>query len=418
MSERRLTVVVVGAGAAGLACARGLVAGGAAAIVLERDSAPGGRVRSDEVDGFLLDRGFQVLPRAYPELRRLLDLDRLDLHDFARGAIVRNDGRFRRVSDPRESPLRGLRTLAGGAVSLRDGAAMLRLLRGRPGEVTALEALRAAGLSRHAVEVLVAPFLRSVFLEPRLSTSSRVLDVVLDTLASAPAALPAHGMGAVSAQLAEGLDVRTGTAATAVGPHVVSLESGELLRADAVVVATAGLVDEPAHGWNAVTCSYFDAPEAPLPGPWLALNGEGGPVNHLCVPSEVAPGYAPAGRALVSVSMLGTGEPDLQAMRRQLRGWFGSTVDDWRHLRSYPIPHALPAFPVGALPERPARLTAGLYACGDHRGQPSLNGALASGRRAAEAVLRDLRPWGRRPAASPSGILGGPPTKEVGADDR
>ena len=298
------TVIVVGAGAAGLACSRTLAAAGLAPIVLERDTAPGGRIRTDEVDGFLLDRGFQVLPRGYPEARRLLDLDRLDLHDFARGAIVRSDGRFRRVSDPRESPLRGLRTLAGGVVSVKDGAAVLKLLRGRSGETTALEALREAGLSRHAVEAFFAPFLRGVFLEPRLATSSRFLDFVLDAFASAPAALPAQGMGAISAQLAEGLDVRTGTAVAAVGPGTVSLESGETLRAAAVVVATAGLIDEPEHGWNGVTCTYFDAPAAPLPGPWLGLNGEGGPINNLCVPSEVAPSYAPPGRALVSVSTL------------------------------------------------------------------------------------------------------------------
>lgn len=390
MSDAR-AVIVVGAGAAGLACARTLAAGGLEPIVLERGPEPGGRVRTDEVEGFLLDHGFQVLPRGYPEARRLLDFHRLDLHDFSRGAIVRSDGRFRRVADPRDSPLGGLRALAGGVITIRDGAAVLRLLRGRPAEVTALAALRDAGLSRQAVETVFVPLLRAIFLEPRLATSSRLLDFVLDALATAPVALPARGMQAITAQLADGLEVRTGTAVAAVGPSVVSLASGGVLRAEAVVVATAGLLDEPEHGWNGVTCVYFDAPEAPLPGPWLVLNGEGGAINTLCVPSEVAPGYAPPGRALVSVSMLGAGGTvGLEAVLRQLRGWFGSVVDTWRHLRTYAIPDALPACPVGGLPERPARLTRGLYACGDHREHPSLNGALASGRRAAEAVLRDL----------------------------
>jgi len=384
------SVIVVGAGVAGLACARTLAAAGLTPTVLERDTTPGGRVRTDEVDGFLLDHGFQVLPRAYPEARRLLDLDRLELHDFARGAIVRTAGRFRRVSDPRESPLRGLRTLAGGVVGLKDGAAVLRLLRGRADETTALDALRAAGVSRQALEAFFAPFLRGIFLEPGLETSSRFLDFVLDAFATGPAALPARGMGAIPAQLTDGLDVRTGAAVATAGPHAVSLESGEQLRATAVVVATAGLLDEPEHGWNGVTCTYFDAPAAPLPGPWLALSGEAGPINNLCVPSEVAPAYAPPGRALVSVSTLGAAEADLEALRAQLRSWFGGAVDGWRHLRSYRLPRALPAYPVGASPQRPARLADGLYACGDHREHPSLNGALASGRRAAEAVLADL----------------------------
>lgn len=384
------TVIVVGAGVAGLSCARILAARGLRTIVLEREAEPGGRVRTDAVDGFLLDHGFQVLPLAYPEARRALDLDRLDLRRFARGAIVRAGGRFRRVADPRESPLRGLRMLAGGVMGVRDGAAVLRLLRGARGETTAAEALRRAGTSRAAVETFFAPFLRGIFLEPRLSTSSRFLDFVLATFFAGPAALPAAGIGAVSAQLAEGLDVRTGAAVTTVGPRAVSLQSGEQLRARAVVVATAGLVDEPAHGWNGVTCVYFDAPRAPLRGPWLVLNGEGGPVNNLCVPSEVSPAYAPPGRALVSVSVLGGGEPDLEAIRAQLAGWFGRAAGGWHHLRSYALPHALPAYPLGASLEQPPRLTASLYACGDHREHPSLNGALASGRRAAEAVLADL----------------------------
>jgi hypothetical protein len=100
-------------------------------------------------------------------------------------------------------------------------------------------------------------------------------------------------------------DVRTGAAVATVGPHAVSLESGEQLRANAVVVATAGLVDEPAHGWNGVTCVYYEAPAAPIPGPWLIVNGEGGPVTNLCFPSEVVESYAPPGRALASLTILG-----------------------------------------------------------------------------------------------------------------
>ena len=214
-------------------------------------------------------------------------------------------------------------------------------------------------MSRATVERFFAPFLRGVFLEESLTTSSRFLDFVLRTFSDGPAALPRGGMGAIASQLAEGLEVRTGTAVATVGPHAVSLETGEQMRAEAVVVATAGLVDEPAHGWNGVTCVYFDAPETPIPGPWLVVNGEGGPINNLCVPSEAAPSYAPAGRALVSLSILGAGEPDLDAVGRQLRGWFGSSVTEWRHLRSYRIPRALPAYPVGGFGEQPVRLATG-----------------------------------------------------------
>ena len=357
--------------------------------MLERSDAIGGRVKTDAVDGFLLDHGFQVLPLTYPEARAALDFGRLDLGSFERGAIIRSEGRFRRLADPRHSPARGLRILVGGVVGVRDGVAVLRLLRNSGDETTAAEALRRAGVSRATVERFFAPLLRGIFLEERLATSSRFLDFVLRSFSGGPATLPHGGIGAIAAQLAEGLDVRTRAAVATVGPHAVSLESGEQLHASAVVVATAGIVDEPAHGWNGVTCVYYDAPKTPVPGPWLVVNGEGGPINNLCVPSEVTPSYAPSGRALVSVTILGAGEPYLDAVGRQRRGWFGAAVADWRHLRSYRIPRALPAYPVGGFIEQPARLAAGLYACGDHREHPSLNGALASGRRAAEVVLAD-----------------------------
>jgi hypothetical protein len=389
MSEQH-DVIVVGAGMAGLACAHHLRSAGCLALVLERSDAVGGRVRTDRVDGFLLDHGFQVLPTAYPEARASLEFDDLGLRTFERGAIVRADGRFRRLADPRHSPVRGLRALAGGVVGVRDGAAVVRLLNGGGDETTALEALRRAGISRATVETFFAPFLRGVFLEPRLDTSSRMMDFVLRSFADGPASLPDGGMEAIPAQLASGLDVRTRAGVATVGPGAVSLETGEQLRARAVVVATAGLLDEPQHGWHGVTCVYYDAPSSPVPGPWLVLNGEGGPINNLCVPSEVAPRYAPPGRSLVSVSLLGFTEPDLDEVGHQLRSWFGRAVGDWRHLRTYRIPRALPAFPVGAFQPQPAQLASGLYACGDHREHPSLNGALLSGRRAAEAVLADL----------------------------
>jgi phytoene dehydrogenase-like protein len=383
-------IIVVGAGMAGLACAQTLVTAGRTPIVLERSDTVGGRVRTDIVDGFLLDHGFQVLPLAYPEARAMLDYHRLDLGEFERGAIIRAEGRFRRLADPRQAPVRSLRALAGGVIGVRDGAAVMKLLRGSGEEMTASEALRRAGVSRATVERFFAPFLRGIFLEDRLTTSSRFLDFVLKSFADGPAALPRGGMGAIASQLADGLDVRTGSAVASVGPNAVSLETGEQLRAEAVVVATSGILDEPLHGWNSVTCVYYDAPTTPIPGPWLVVNGEGGPINNLCVPSEAAPSYAPAGRALVSLSLLGAGEPDLEAVQRQLRGWFGSSATEWRHLRSYRIPRALPAYPVGGFGQPSVRLASGLYACGDHREHPSLNGALASGRRAAEAILADI----------------------------
>ncbi len=391
MSPTTTDAIVVGAGVAGLACARALVEAGLTTEVLEAADRVGGRIQTDEIDGFLIDRGFQVLPTSYPEARRALDYPRLDLRPFNRGAVVRVDGRFRRVVDPRRDAVRGLRSLAGGVVGPKDVPALLRLVTGKRPETTTLEALRSAGLSARVIDAFLAPFLRGVFLEPRLATSSRFLEFVLGAFGSGPAALPAHGMHAIPAQLAEGLDVRTGARVTKVEARSIT-EGGKRRAAHAVVVATSGIVDEPDYGWNGVSCVAFDAPRAPLRGPWLVLDGEGsGPVNNLCVPTEVSPAYGPSGRALVVASVLGGDEPDLDEIRHQLAGWFGGGVQTWRHLQTSTIANALPSFPSGARMSRSPRLDNGLYVCGDHREHPSLNGALLSGQRAAEAVIGELR---------------------------
>jgi phytoene dehydrogenase-like protein len=389
---RGADAIVVGAGVAGLVCARTLSRNGLEVVVFEAADGVGGRVRTDEVDGFRLDRGFQVLPTAYPEARSALRYEQLELRQFERGAIVRFQGRFHRIVDPRRSPLRGVRSFTSGVVRPRDLLAVRRLLSLEGRETTTLDALCEAGVSGSLRDGFFTPFLRGITLEAELATSSRFLRFVLDAFASGPAALPSRGMGAIAEQLAEGLDVRTGTAVSRVGDGAVILEDGETLAADAVVVAAAGLLDDRHIRWNGVTCLYFDAPAPPIAGAWLVLDGEGsGPVNNLATLTEVSPSYGPRGRALVSASVLGACEPDLEAVLHQLEGWFGPVVRSWRHLRSYAIPKALPAYPLGWSCDDEPRVERGLYACGDHRTHPSLNGALASGRRAAEAVLSDLR---------------------------
>jgi phytoene dehydrogenase-like protein len=383
-------VVVVGAGAAGLACARTLAARGVDVLVLEQSDAPGGRIRTDRVDGFLLDRGFQVLPTAYPEVGRLLDVDRLSLRAFPSGAVIRTDGRFRRVADPRRMPLRAMRSLASGVVAARDGLALRSLVRDHA-ETTTADALRRARLSRTVRCGLLEPFLRGITLDPGLGTSSAFLRFALRTFARGEAALPERGMQAIPDQLAERLTIRTGVRVGAVGPGAVTLADGSSLSARVVVVATAGLVDDAPHGWNGVSAIAYAAPTAPVTGSWLVLgDGSDGPIATLCTPTEVQPGYGPAGRSLVTVSVLGGAAPDLDAVAAQLGGWFGRVTRRWAHLATTTVPRALPRYPVGAGAAVTTRLAPGLYACGDHRQHPSLDGALGSGRRTADAVYVDL----------------------------
>jgi phytoene dehydrogenase-like protein len=406
--------VVVGAGLAGLACARHLHQAGLDVVVLEAADAVGGRVRTDEVDGFLLDRGFQALLTAYPEAQRVLDLTALDLAELYPGALVRAEGAFHRVADPFRRPFDALRSARAPVARLRDYRAVAQLRSRTRGkrveallsrrETSAAELLGLLGLSDRLVERFFRPLLAGMLLDPELESSSRMVDFLVSMVSSGHVALPAEGMEAIPRRLASELSrdsVRLEAPVERLEGGAVLLASGERLEGRAVVVATDGaeaarLVAEiSAPAWRGTTCLYFAADEPPVEGPLLVLNGEGaGPVNHLCVLSQVAPSYAPEGAALVSANVLGVGGEAIErAVLDQLRSWFGEGVESWRHLRTYEIERALPAVTPPALEpkDRAVRLRAGLYVCGDHRETPSIQGALVSGRRAAQALVEELR---------------------------
>lgn len=321
-------------------------------------------------------------------------------------------GAFTRLSDPWRRPRHLLATARSPAGTLLDKLRIAKfrrdvladdhgLLQERP-ETTTIEMLRRRGFSSAIIERFFRPFLGGVFLDHELQTSSRLCEFVFRMFSSGAAALPAGGMQAIPQQLADRLPdgvLRLNSSVKAVHQGRVELASGEQLSALRIVLATeapaaAKLAGQPLTGGaNRVACLYFAADEPPCAEPILMLNGdERGPVNNVCVPSQVAPTYAPAGQTLISVTALRwtTAEALASDARHQLRSWFGRSVDAWRHLRTYSIEYALPRqtppAPAGVSP----RIAAGVYRCGDYCDTASINGAMASGRRAAEAVIEDL----------------------------
>jgi phytoene dehydrogenase-like protein len=419
-------VVIVGAGLSGLNCARDLTAAGVPVLVLEADDGVGGRVRTDEVEGFRLDRGFQVFFTAYPAARRVLDYGRLRLHAFRPGALVRADGGFHRLLDPIRAPADALAGLLAPVGTLGDKLRVLTLRRRalatpvsemfEARERPIHEELRELGFSDRMVTRFFRPFLGGIFLDPALATTSRMLYSVYRMLSEGDTTLPEGGMGRIPEQMAEALpagSIRLGTRVAALrreGDRVagVTLGNGEVLPARAVVVATnvadaaglTGATHTPAP--RGVACVYFATRRAPVDEPLLVLDGEArGPVLNLCVPSVVAPGYAPAGWHLVSATVVtdpAATDAALEAeIRAQMAEWFGSdAVGAWRALRTYRIPWAQFDQSPGMLEPkgRPVRRGPGLFVCGDHVENASINGALHAGARAAAAVLAEATATG------------------------
>uniref|UniRef100_A0A803P9M8 CCHC-type domain-containing protein n=1 Tax=Cannabis sativa TaxID=3483 RepID=A0A803P9M8_CANSA len=361
-------VIIVGAGLAGLAAATRLSSENVPFLLLEASDEVGGRVRSDYVDGFILDRGFQIFITSYPEAKKLLDYEALNLQKFYSGARVYYNGEFHTVADPIRHFVDSLQSLTNPIGSILD---KLRIASTRLGvltksddeimtanEVSTMELLRSIGFSESIIGRFFRPFFGGIFFDRDLETTSR------------------FELGVIVA--------------------VDKPEADKLLRDNGPNPAQ----NKPSRS---TVCLYFtaDRGEIPVRDPVLFINGSGeGIVNNMFFATNVAPSYGPPDKALISVSLIGTfdgvSDEDLTAdVVRELSEWFKgstsstSTVRNWKHLKTYRIKYAQPnQSPPTNLMKDP-KVGSGLYLCGDHLTSATFDGALVSGRRAVEALLRD-----------------------------
>ena len=406
-------VIVIGAGLAGLQCARHLQRAGRTVTVLEASDGVGGRVRTDVVDGFRLDRGFQVLLTAYPEIKTEVDLVKLQMRYFEPGALVRGDEKNHVLSDPFRDPKQLVPSALAPVGNVFDKArvGLLRLKTQRTSarallqndDIPTADALVEQGFSSKMIDRFFKPLVGGIQLDPQLGTSRRMFDIIFRSLSMGDTGVPAMGMGAlsdqVSAHLAPGT-IRLNTSVARVTAQSVTTTSGETLHADAVIVATEGPSAAALTGIKhvasrSVSCFWFDAPCAPFEHNLIALDGySGGPVLNLAVMSNIAPEYAPAGRHLIAAACPAATEENTPGLHdtvmAQLRWWWGPQVNDWRLLRTHNITHGQPDQSPPFPPKKPVSLGDGLFVCGDHRDTGSIQGAMYSGRRCAAAVLEYL----------------------------
>ena len=405
-------IVIIGAGIAGLTCAKYLKDKGVEALILEASYGVGGRVRTDTVDGFKLDRGFQVLLTSYPEARKLLNYNDLNLKTLPSGSRIRMGDSFHVMPNPLKNWMTAPQALFAPIGNLWDKIKVLQLnlsLKNAPEPTTVpsqekqttLEFLKEFGYSDTIINCFFKPFFRGVFLEKDLKTDAQFFKFLFSQFAKGDVVVPENGMQAIPEQIAAHLaphQIRLDAPVEKIVGKTIHLENGETIEAEKIVFATnasatARLLGEKRNTqFNATDCLYFssDTPLSIFEKPYLIINANKAElIDHLVIMSDVAPSYAPAGKTLISVSIVGKkpySEDDLlEKVQKELGKWFGRKYI-WQHLRTYRIPEALPQYFEAPPQYKSLKINDFMYRCGDYTAYPSLNAAMKTGREVAELL--------------------------------
>lgn len=420
-------ILVVGAGLAGLTCAKALVESGRQVRVIEASDHIGGRARTDHSpDGFLLDRGFHTLLTASPAARRNLDYAALRLKRFTPGGVVIRDGKWHELRLPRRllgpsasgslltfGDRMRLRRLFGYARRRSEQDIFTGKLRGKVSDRTSeQELLRRHFTEERIIGAVARPLYGGLFLDRKLDTSARMLLFTTKLLASGDMVIPEQGIGALADQLAATLpagaiklETRVEGIVEADGRAVgVTLTGGEEVQGEAVVIATDApnaqrlLNRELPSEAAAATCLYFTTTESLYNGPKILFNANPDAfVNSAVQISNVSPAYAPKGQHLLSVTVPGAPElsdADLAARcREEIVPWFpAKDLTKLRHLATYRIRFAQFHQAPDIFAQLPSNVgaTGGVFLAGEYTSSSSIHGAMLSGEQAANETLKWL----------------------------
>ena len=381
------SVVVVGAGLSGLNCARILRSRGFDVIVLEKSNRVGGRVRTDVIDGFQLDHGFQVINPAYSELREIVSTHDLNFHLLPPGFEIHIDGKNLLIGDFR----RDIRYLPGDLSrttgSFREKCEFLRYIVRKPGDEPFGQAMLKSGSFYSEV---IKGFLDGVFLADSDQISSLVAHELLRWFVKGSPGLPGLGVEALPRALAHNLDIRVDCEVTKIQDKKIESSHGTF-SADYIVLAcdpnsTLGLIESPSTQMNSCTTWYHSVPSGTIASKHLKVTTKGKLLNSVAI-SNVAPSYAPKGSTLISSTSLYS-MPESEARREVAQLW-GLSSNELSFIRLYEIKNALPFHG----PKKPLhtsqRISERLFVAGDYYAFPSQQGAMSSGRTAAELIIAD-----------------------------
>ena len=380
-------VLVVGAGLAGLSAAIKLQEAGRNVWVIESSDRPGGRVTSDIIDGFICDRGFQLINSKYPALQALNVIQEIDFIKAPRVIEVALGNQRRELGDPRVAPWTALDKATG---TIPEKLSLLRFLAASPKDNQSVEDVLSSSGSVY-VRAL-RPFLQGVFLTDPKNVDARYGQSIVKSFVTGSPGIPRKGVAELSKALAARVDsISYGVQADSIEGKVVRTSAGDF-KATTIIVATDATTATQLLGLNEVArmagCItwYHAVATNPSGSGRLVVDGQNrGPIINSIVISDISSDYAPVGQHLVSTTTdLGATESDV---RRHLAIMWGISTHDWQLIAKYEIPAALPIQSIGRALTQPVKVSEGLYVVGDHRAVPSQQGALFSGNLAAELIL-------------------------------
>lgn len=418
METLHTDVVIIGAGFSGLSCAYYLQQRGYSVKVVEVSSNPGGRARSDNMDGFILDRGTHFYHHSTTELKKIISLDKLKLKNIYPGYLLRYEAGFHLFTNPLYKTFDTLSTVFAPNASMADKMRLFGLyvkLKTLPystlvkeNESSTFEYLSKNGFSSKLIDTLFRPLVAANIFDYNLQSSSRFSKVYLKSMFQEHVALPKEGIGAVAKLIAQKLKPETvlyNTKARKIEVNNVHCTNGKSMRIHAKYIVTACnpidanliigkevLSTECSH----VSTLYFASEQAPISKPVVLLNGNAsGLVNHIFVPSNLHPNVAPDGKHLIAVSVVKTHDLDdeelIETCMTELSEWFGLKVMDWTHLKTYHIKYAMPFKPILDEVRYFKKVSEHVYACGDSLSVGSMEAALRSGRETALTLLKELK---------------------------
>ena len=409
-------ITIIGAGISGLTAAVSLNKNGFEVQILEASDRAGGRIKTDIINGFRLDQGFQVLLTEYPETKALLNYEKLNLKRFLPGATVLYDGGQFQIADPFRRPSALFATLFAPVGSLKDKLNTFFLknklvkiavpdIFNQP-QTNTISQLKKYGFSQKMIDRFYKPFFSGIFLENNLKTSSNMFDFVMKMFSQGDAAIPELGMEEIPKQLVTMLpenSIQFNVKVTSIENNKIICENGQIFETDKIIIATeatgfaSNYIPKTKQKFSQVTNVYFEAKIAPTNKAVVVLNASNTKkwVNNMTVMTNISKKYAPQGKVLIAVSLNGIPEIDdatlAENMRTELKTWYGNQLNDWKMIKTYRIKYALPNQDrvSNELSETEMKIDKNLFICGDHLLNGSINAAMKSGRLVAELICNE-----------------------------